>query len=161
MSSLRNWQLQNNGKKGIRLYKEDFMCDLKWQWDCDKSIAMIRLVKTENPSACVTVNCKVCGNTGSALIACSSEYCVKGVNKSNHPIQISSYKSCAPPQIVTIKFTCMFLNYPQVKIQSPLNRKLKTDFHYLFRCFTLHKDYFNKRLPILEGCYHENYRTTC
>jgi hypothetical protein len=38
-SSLRNWQLQNNGKKGIRLWKEDFMCDLKWQWDCFCRIA--------------------------------------------------------------------------------------------------------------------------
>jgi hypothetical protein len=28
-SSLRNWQLQNNSKKGIRRHKEDFMCDLK------------------------------------------------------------------------------------------------------------------------------------
>jgi hypothetical protein len=28
-SSLRNWQLQNNGKKGIRRCKEDSMCDLK------------------------------------------------------------------------------------------------------------------------------------
>jgi hypothetical protein len=27
--SLLNWQLQNNGKKGIRLWKEDFMCYLK------------------------------------------------------------------------------------------------------------------------------------
>jgi hypothetical protein len=24
-----SWQLQNNGKKGIRLRKEDFVCDLK------------------------------------------------------------------------------------------------------------------------------------
>jgi hypothetical protein len=24
-----SWQLQNNGKKGIKLLKEDFMCDLK------------------------------------------------------------------------------------------------------------------------------------
>jgi hypothetical protein len=30
-SSLRNWQLQNNGKKGIRRCKEDFICDLKWR----------------------------------------------------------------------------------------------------------------------------------
>jgi hypothetical protein len=51
-----SWQLQNNGKKGNRLWKEDFMCDLKRQWDDYKSITRIWLVKTENPSACVTIN---------------------------------------------------------------------------------------------------------
>jgi hypothetical protein len=33
---------------------------LKLQWDGYKSVARIRLVKTENRSACVTVNRKVC-----------------------------------------------------------------------------------------------------
>jgi hypothetical protein len=36
------------------------MHDLKLQRDCDKSVARIRLLKTENPSVCVTANCKVC-----------------------------------------------------------------------------------------------------
>jgi hypothetical protein len=55
----RRW-LRRNGKKGISLWQEDFTCDLKWQRDCDKSVARIRLVKTEDPNACTTVNCKVC-----------------------------------------------------------------------------------------------------
>jgi hypothetical protein len=45
-------ELQNNDKKGIRLWKEELKCDLKLQWDCYISVARIRLVKTENPSAC-------------------------------------------------------------------------------------------------------------
>jgi hypothetical protein len=65
-SSLRSWQLQNNGKKGVRLWKDGFMCDLKWQWDSYKSDARIQLVKTENPSMCVMVKCKVC-KTATAL----------------------------------------------------------------------------------------------
>jgi hypothetical protein len=32
----------------------------QWQWDCYKSVARIRLVKTENHSVCATLNCKVC-----------------------------------------------------------------------------------------------------
>jgi hypothetical protein len=59
-SILRNWQLQNNGKKGIRLWQEDLACGFELQWDCYKSVARIRLVKTENYSACITVDCKVC-----------------------------------------------------------------------------------------------------
>jgi hypothetical protein len=59
-SSVRNWQLKNNVKKGFRPWKEDSVCDFKWQWDCFKSVSRIRLVKTENLRACVTVNCKVC-----------------------------------------------------------------------------------------------------
>jgi hypothetical protein len=40
--------------------KDDFMCDLKLQRDSYKPVTRIRLVKTKKPSACVTVNCKVC-----------------------------------------------------------------------------------------------------
>jgi hypothetical protein len=60
-SSLRSWQLQNNGKKGVRLWKVDSMCDLEWQWDCYKSVARIRLLNTEKPSECVVPSgvCKV------------------------------------------------------------------------------------------------------
>jgi hypothetical protein len=62
-----NW-VENNGKKGSRLWKEDFMCGLMLQWYCYKAVARTRLEKTENPSACVTVNCKVCGNSSSAVL---------------------------------------------------------------------------------------------
>jgi hypothetical protein len=44
-----SWQLQNNGKRGVRLLQED----------CYKSVARIRLVKTENPSEFVKETCKV------------------------------------------------------------------------------------------------------
>jgi hypothetical protein len=48
--------LIRNGKKESRLCKEDFICDLKWQWDCYQSVAWIRLTKTKNICECVTVN---------------------------------------------------------------------------------------------------------
>jgi hypothetical protein len=51
--------VDSNGNKGIRLCKERFICDLKLQWGYYESVARIRLVKTENPSVCVTVNCKL------------------------------------------------------------------------------------------------------
>jgi hypothetical protein len=41
--------------------------------ETDKSVTRIRLVKTENPSACVTVNCDVCVDQQQRCIACSPE----------------------------------------------------------------------------------------
>jgi hypothetical protein len=40
-----------------------------------KSVARIRLVKTENPSVCIIVNCKV-KISDSAVMTCSSKWCV-------------------------------------------------------------------------------------
>jgi hypothetical protein len=78
--------LQNNGNKGLRRCKEDFMSYLKWQWDCYKAVARIRLVKTENPGACVTVK--------SAVLPVVPSY----VNKvSINPIQTPSCKLRTTP----------------------------------------------------------------
>jgi hypothetical protein len=41
----RQLKLFENGKNGSRLYKEDFLCDLKLQWDCYESVASKRLVQ--------------------------------------------------------------------------------------------------------------------
>jgi virulence-associated protein VapD len=40
--------------------KTSCVLQLDWYNNCVKSVAMIRLVETDNPSACVTANCKVC-----------------------------------------------------------------------------------------------------
>jgi hypothetical protein len=61
-------RLKRNGKKGIKLRKEDSMFDSKWQWDCYKSVAWIRPMKTDNCSACATVNCDVCRSAYSDVL---------------------------------------------------------------------------------------------
>jgi hypothetical protein len=50
--------VEGDGKKIIRQGKEDLMCAVVT--DCYKSVARIRLEKTENTSVCVTVSCKMC-----------------------------------------------------------------------------------------------------
>jgi hypothetical protein len=40
--------IENNGKKGIRLYEEEFICDLILQWNYYKSVARKRLVDSED-----------------------------------------------------------------------------------------------------------------
>jgi hypothetical protein len=47
-----NWEsrqskvIENNGDKGIWLCKEDFLCDLKLEWECYLSVARKRLVES-------------------------------------------------------------------------------------------------------------------
>jgi hypothetical protein len=45
-------------RKELGSGKVDFICDSKWQCNCYKSVARMRLMKTEKPSARVTVKSK-------------------------------------------------------------------------------------------------------
>jgi hypothetical protein len=53
--------LRRDGKKVIRLCKDDFMCTVVSETDIItvlKSVARIRLVKTDKPSVCVCVRAR-------------------------------------------------------------------------------------------------------
>jgi hypothetical protein len=50
VSGIGNWQ--NNGKKGISLCEEDVICEAG-KTTVLRSVARIRVVKTEDPLACV------------------------------------------------------------------------------------------------------------
>jgi hypothetical protein len=50
-----------------------------------RSVARRRLVETENPSACATVNCKLCKCSDSAVWLVIKRDCNRRVNKSRHP----------------------------------------------------------------------------
>jgi hypothetical protein len=49
-----------------------------------RSVARRRLVKTENPSACAKVNCKVCNSAIAPYLSVIKINYNQGVNKSNH-----------------------------------------------------------------------------
>jgi hypothetical protein len=53
-------------------------------------------VKTENPSACVTVNCEL-RKSAITPIACKYTSIVQGINKSNHPLQNPLLLVTEPP----------------------------------------------------------------
>jgi hypothetical protein len=124
-SSLRNWQLQSNNKKEIRWRKEDFMYDLKWQWDCYKSVAKIRLAKTENPGECVTVNGKVCSLSDDAVLPVVPN-CVNKV--SINPIIQSKawFLHHAQPLYVTLQSSL------RVRGRQLMQKQLNITNHYAF-----------------------------
>jgi hypothetical protein len=43
-------------------------------------------VKTENPSACATANCKLCKSAIALYVIVIKRTCKQSANKSNHPI---------------------------------------------------------------------------
>jgi hypothetical protein len=49
------------------------------------SVAMKRLVETENPSACATVKFKLCKSAIALYYQYLGVFVKEGVNKSNHP----------------------------------------------------------------------------
>jgi hypothetical protein len=99
--------LRRNSKEGIRLWKEDFICDLKLHWNC-KSIVRIRLVKTENPSACVTVNCKMCRSAIdlyclSVVPSWVYEVSIKPILQSRTRLKARPHYSCSCYSLYTLR----------------------------------------------------------
>jgi hypothetical protein len=75
------------------MWKEDSMCDPKYQWGCDKSVARMWLWKLRTLVCVCNGGLKSVWNSYSAVLPVVPEYCVQGVKKSNHPIQTPSHKS--------------------------------------------------------------------
>jgi hypothetical protein len=91
-------------------------------------------VKTENPSVCVTVNCKLC----KLCIACSPELCeCISCNKCNHPIQ-------NPLLLVTEPRTSDNINLPlvnhSVKKFLLWNPRLQCRVHNIRHCLVSNYD---------------------
>jgi hypothetical protein len=54
-------------------------------------------VVTENPSACATVNCKLCKSATALFLSVIKRTCKPGANKFNHPNYSTLFSSRVPP----------------------------------------------------------------
>jgi hypothetical protein len=61
-----------------------------------RSVARRRLVKTENPSACATVNWKLYRSEIALYLSVIKSTCIQGANKSNNPKQNPLFSSRLP-----------------------------------------------------------------
>jgi hypothetical protein len=77
------------------------LCVLLWQWHCYKSTARIRLVKKENPTVCVMVNCEVCWSViALQLIIVLSDVYKVSLNPIQNPLAVT------PTSDTIMKFYC-------------------------------------------------------
>jgi hypothetical protein len=62
-----------------------------------RSVARRRLVTTDTPNACATVNWKLCKSAIALYLNVIKRTCDKGANKSNHPNWNQLFSSRVPP----------------------------------------------------------------
>jgi hypothetical protein len=62
-----------------------------------RSVARRRLVKTENPSVCATVDWKLCKSAIALYLSVIKGTCNQGAIKSNHPNYNPLFSSPLPP----------------------------------------------------------------
>jgi hypothetical protein len=100
------------------------MCDLMLQSDGYKSVARIRLVKTEYPSACVTFYYKVYGKSGSAVLPVVPSYVN---NVSINPIRTRFISNAHVQYFSTLEMEAGDLSETSVPVQQITKRHIPKD----------------------------------
>jgi hypothetical protein len=62
-----------------------------------RAVARRRLVETGNPSACATLNWKICKSAIALYLSVIQRTCNEGANKSNQSIENPLFSSRVPP----------------------------------------------------------------